>query len=68
MFAVDKSFKLVDKAKLLDILLFKEALNIKEKFPIRNSGLKTFIELKLDVNLDFLYSFYKTAWRTLITF
>ena len=35
------------KASQLDILLFKEALKIKQKFPALSSGLKASKELKL---------------------
>ena len=38
---------IIDKARQWDILLFKEALKIKEKCPTLNSGLKASKELKL---------------------
>ena len=38
---------IIDKARQWDILLFKEALKIKEKCPALNSGLKVSKELKL---------------------
>ena len=38
---------IIDKARLWDILLFKEVLKIKEKCPVLNSGLKVSKELKL---------------------
>ena len=44
---VKESTCIIDKARQWDILLFKEALKIKEKCPTLNSGFKLSKELKL---------------------
>ena len=44
---VKENISIVDRARRWDILLFTEALHIKEKNPTLNNGLKTSKELKL---------------------
>ena len=44
---VKNNINIIDRARRWDILLFKEALRIKEKNPTLNSGLKASKELKL---------------------
>ena len=44
---VKENTSIIDRARQWDILLFKEALHIKEKNPTLNNGLKASKELKL---------------------
>ena len=44
---VKENISIIDKARRWDILLFKEALHIKEENPTLNNGLKASKELKL---------------------
>ena len=44
---VKENISIIDRARQRDILLFKEALYIKEKNPTLNNGLKASKELKL---------------------
>ena len=44
---VKENISIIDRARRWDIVLFKEALHIKEKNPTLNNGLKASKELKL---------------------
>ena len=44
---VKENISIIDRARRWDIVLFKEALHIKEKNPALNHGLKASKELKL---------------------
>ena len=44
---IKENISIIDRARRWDILLFKEALHIKEKNPTLNNGLKASKELKL---------------------